>query len=148
MPLEEIAPFPAAGTWYDFYSGDTLEVTDPDDFSMTLAAGELRIYTSSPIENYIEGNPLPERTPEITLVGDPNVLQIFPSPVQDLTTIQYPAGMDRLWIYDLTGRLMRVYDVAEETQQQMIDLSQLADGVYFLSGESNEEVQSVKFIKY
>lgn len=148
MELKEIVPFPAAGTWYDFYSGETLEVDDPENFSMTLQAGELRVYTSAPIDNYIEGNPLPERMPDEILVGDPEVLQLFPSPVEDLTTVQYPEGMERLWIYDATGKVMKVIEVEEGVQQALVDLTKLPAGVYILSGESNEAVQSVKFIKY
>ena len=143
--LEETVTFPAAGTWYNYYSGQAINVEDPLNHPMSLSAGEVQVYTSMPIENYIENNPFPEvSNPGPTVYS---ALQIIENPVQDILSFTYPDGQERIVLYDLAGK--RLFEITPEEGENMnsLDVSELPTGVYILSAEVNKEVQSQKFIK-
>ena len=38
--------FPSAGQWYDYFSGETVNITDPANQSFSFAPGEYRVFTS------------------------------------------------------------------------------------------------------
>ena len=42
-------PFPSAGTWYDYFTGESIEVSDPNA-AISLEAGEYHVYLSEDIE--------------------------------------------------------------------------------------------------
>lgn len=144
LELEEEIPFPAAGTWYNYFSGETIEVEDPTAFSMKLEPGELRLYTSTPIDNYISSNPLPDRN---NFTGDSDLLQVFPSPVTDFTTVQYPTGTQEVLVYDMAGRLIQAFETDNNSPQIEIDFSGWPLGGYMISITAASGTQAVKFIK-
>ena len=105
-----IAPnFPNTGTWYDFFSGDSINVTDVNS-QITLNPGEFKIYTTVKL-------PAPE--PDILSVlqkDNPiptefNLYQNYPNPFNPFTKIKYsipPVGTRhgvfvQLKIYDILG---------------------------------------------
>jgi len=50
------ANFPAAGTWYDFYTGEAVQIeASEQDADIPLAPGEFHIYTSEPVPTPEEG---------------------------------------------------------------------------------------------
>ena len=98
--------FQSTGWWYDYLSGDSIFVTDPNA-QLSLAAGEYHVYTDKPLP-----------IPDLTVVGleDPNFttaspqLTVFPNPVSDaIAMVRY--HLDRRtqvsWqLYDLHGRVV------------------------------------------
>ena len=70
--------FTRQGTWYEFFSGDSLE--NNASLSFTFEPGEYRLYASSPL-SLNAGNPTVSNTPE---VSQPSLnWRIFPNPVKD-----------------------------------------------------------------
>jgi len=63
--------FQHAGTWYDYFSGESFEVTNPGGHTFTFAPGEYRVFTSKPIDKtfYIVNVNLLEHGSEIPIDG-------------------------------------------------------------------------------
>ncbi|MCB9264864.1 MAG: T9SS type A sorting domain-containing protein [Lewinellaceae bacterium] len=53
------AVFPSAGTWYEFFSGESINVPTPN-ILLPLEAGEYRLYTSEPVDYTLGGQERPK----------------------------------------------------------------------------------------
>ncbi len=135
VPQTFTANFPSQGTWYEFFTGETLTVgsTNP---TLTFQPGEFRLYTTQ----YIP------RTDVVTGVEDLNELtksyslsQNYPNPFNPSTVIKYQlaqAGQVVLKVYDLLGR--EVASLVNEYQEAGAHSAafsgagrQLSSGIYF-----------------
>ncbi|MGB0840290.1 MAG: T9SS type A sorting domain-containing protein, partial [Chitinophagales bacterium] len=132
-----IPPFPAAGTYYDYFSGESIEVVDAfATFNMT--PGEFHIYTTEPL-------PTPEL---VTGIGDFDqaVYQIknYPNPFNQSLNITYhlpKTGKVRLSIVDILGREVAVLQNGiEQAGEQIISwqASSLESGTYFFVLETED----------
>lgn len=71
-------------------------------------------------------------------------LSIYPIPTKDILYIESKGSkIERLEIYDSTGKMRKI----ESSNLQEIDLSNLADGIYFLKIYSENGVQTKKVTK-
>jgi hypothetical protein len=94
------------GAWYDYFSGDSIQVSDSQE-EILLDPGEFHIFTNKNLD-----------TPFLSTDGSPNQIpefyslkQNYPNPFNPTTTISFslPAGsMLSLIIYDLHGREVTV----------------------------------------
>ncbi len=96
------ANFQNTGWWYEFFSGDSINVSNTS-MNFTLAPGEYRLYTTKRFSK-----------PNVTLSADPGqdfwASSGFPNPFSDQFTIAYdlPAtGEVTVQLLDLQGRLIR-----------------------------------------
>ena len=98
--------FTKTGVWYEFYSGDTLVVTDVSA-TLSFRPGEYRLYTTQkipkPLFTGLDELPLPEKATGGTVVA-------YPNPASDYITFLF--NMDRggrinLGLYDITGKKIR-----------------------------------------
>ncbi|MBK6988633.1 MAG: T9SS type A sorting domain-containing protein [Bacteroidetes bacterium] len=82
-----------------------------------------------------------------------NHIDVFPNPFQSLTTLEiYFAELNctTVTIVDVVGRTIKLIhptDLLIGRNQINIDLSELNDGIYFLSLKSGGSIQTVKLIK-
>lgn len=75
-------------------------------------------------------------------VADPNKLSVYPNPVsQELTLLNIPANISRIFIYSIDGKLVMIVPVS--TESETINVSNLESGIYLLIANG----QSVRFIK-
>ncbi|MCD9854484.1 T9SS type A sorting domain-containing protein [Epilithonimonas sp. JDS] len=72
-------------------------------------------------------------------------LSIFPNPASSKITITSDQKMDKISIYDSTGKRAIVTDSGGKTS--LIDISKLSKGTYIISVESKAKITSSKFIK-
>jgi hypothetical protein len=97
--------FQKNGTWYEYFSGDSLEVND-NKASLSLQAGEYRLYTSKKLDqpDFILGvNDQPEKEQVATM-------QVFPNPARESFELKLNiehAENGQLSLYDLTGRKVK-----------------------------------------
>jgi hypothetical protein len=77
--------------------------------------------------------------------GDPELLKIYPNPVNSVLTVRRAAGKMTIVIYNATGELLREYPPASVTS---LNLEMVPQGIYFLK-ISTQEGRSVvrKIIK-
>ncbi|MCE4566777.1 T9SS type A sorting domain-containing protein [Maribellus sp. CM-23] len=115
--------FPKTGKWYEFFKGDSTEVTNQNR-TLILQPGEYRLYST---RKFAE--------PHITTdVGDIQSskyqLNVYPNPVQNTLFVSAEKWIDQVEIYSLTGKLMtRNTDRSKEKQLNVEDFS---PGIYLL----------------
>jgi hypothetical protein len=76
-----------------------------------------------------------------------NLATVLPNPVRDVVTINGLAGNEAIKIYDASGRLILVRQVANT--QERINMSSFSGGIYqliIISG-NNKQMQVVKLVK-
>lgn len=142
--------FDHTGTWYNFFAGDSIEVTDVNA-SMSLLPGQYAIYTTKKL-------PTPELdiTTEvkdgIAVVDEYLLRQNYPNPFNPATTITYQipeSGNVTLKIYDVLGN--EVATLVDGHQPQglhnvVFDASRLASGVYMYKLQSKDFVSVKKMM--
>lgn len=130
--------FPRTGKWYDYFSGQELDVTSAAQ-SGILQPGEFHIYTAqklaTPEAGLVSwGAPLP---PVLAVEPGVEVVLVSPNPTADfvdLTIRSAYRGPVELTLTDGTGRTLRSLNAAKTTDslRQAIPLHGLPTGLYFL----------------
>lgn len=78
-------------------------------------------------------------------VDEDKSLMVFPNPVQDVLNISFEGEIEAIRVLSLEGREIQTGDTNDT--KRMIDISQLAPGIYFLSVKSGGEWYPAKFSK-
>lgn len=145
--------FSQDGDWYEFFSGDTLNVSDTDT-TMTLKPGKFRIYTTQKFEQP-PGNLLSGGT---TDPGNgnreaPETIQLFPNypnPFNPTTTIPYylPEDIENatLLVYDILGRVVKEQQVSTDQESIQFDASNLSSGMYIYQLKSGSTIKTRKMM--
>lgn len=141
--------FPFGGVWYDYLSGDSLDVSNPGN-AFNYAPGEYHVYIDRKIV-----------PPANTYVQEPSVLEqtsvqsqflAYPNPFEETLRFRRNDGFrknDRLVLSDLTGkRIIEFTFSGENTNKDLVlDASQLPAGLYFYSFSSGAETFTGKLVK-
>ena len=144
--------FPSIGWWYDYFTGDSIYVTNTQT-EISFAPGEFHIYTTVKLPTPEEGILLDvEGLEESELPNEYNLGQNYPNPFNPSTTIEYSvlnSDFVQLKVYDILGREVKTL-VAEFKQAGAYNIefnaSQLASGIYFYRIESGKFIQTKKMI--
>ena len=127
--------FQKTGWWYDYFSGDSLNVTGTgNDFQMDMQPGEYHLYTSVKLKrpDFILG--VSQNKQDLT--GEN--LAVYPNPAVSGIEVSWnlkKSSAGTVALYDLTGRKIKVLyqgDFRQKTYRQHYDLSGLHSGIYFL----------------
>ncbi|MCF6268690.1 MAG: T9SS type A sorting domain-containing protein [Melioribacteraceae bacterium] len=143
--------FQSAGMWYDYFLGDSLNVTDIN-MSINLAPGEFRIYTSKKLETPEEGITTNIREERTTVVKDYNLMQNYPNPFNPTTTINFAIPKQsqvKLAVYNIIGEKVAELINAEISagyHSISFDARNLSSGVYFYRLVANNFVETKKLI--
>jgi 1,4-alpha-glucan branching enzyme len=152
-----IPSFQETGEWYDYFSGDSLDITDTQ-ININLAPGEFHIFTSKKI-------PTPE--PDILLGLEENINalplqfslnQNYPNPFNPTTTIKYSVAnvasdfslrTVTIKVYDILGR--EVATLVNEKQsagnyEVNFNANNLSSGIYYYRLTFGNYVQTKKMI--
>lgn len=147
--------FTSTGTWYDFFDGAEIEVTDVEQ-TVALGPGEFKIYTTKQFE-------APEMGISVSNELDNNLetptsfklYTNYPNPFNPSTNIQFDisnAGDVTLEVFDVLGRkvadLVQGYKTAG-TYTVSFDASRLSSGLYFskLSSGGSVQIQKMTLLK-
>ena len=143
---KSISPsFQNAGTWYNYFSGDSIEVTDTQ-ILIPLKPGEFHIYTTVKLPTP-EPNILTDvNTDEIEIPDKYELLQNYPNPFNPATNIRYSIPQTALNSIEVQSVILKVYDVLGREIKTLInekqnpgsytvifDASNLSSGIYFYS---------------
>ena len=98
-----IAYFSRTGKWYEFFTGDSLDVTNVNE-TISLEPGEYRIYTTEKLNK-------PDITASVSnpLQQDSYSIHIYPNPSNNFFTITMegdPGEQNTLSIIDITGKVV------------------------------------------
>lgn len=141
-----IPDFQHEGWWYEYFSGDSLLVTDVAT-TMTLNAGEYRIFTNKKIN-----------TPDIitstsTIENITNInLHLYPNPVTDIVRITYQLPKSvrvNIGIINTLGQRVAVLVNEMQTSGEYVlnwQTEGLTSGLYFIEIEANGIRQIKKIV--
>jgi len=135
--------FQKVGTWYDYFSETTLQVTNTSQ-SIVLAPGEFRVYST---QNFAK----PGITTEVELVPKPEAgFVIWPNPVSDFVKISSVSPLSRIIVYSISGSVIKELTLpGTETSAQDLFLGDLQRGNYVIQVISKEgKTEGRKIIKY
>ena len=96
--------FQHTGTWYEYYTGQTLDVTNVTA-PLSLAAGEYRLYT----DQFVPLPPGLNPTPVREIAGVLSGLEVYPNPANDIFAIDFfldESADIQIEISDLTGKIV------------------------------------------
>jgi hypothetical protein len=122
--------FQHTGTWYDFFNGTTINVTDASGHTEYFDPGEFHLWTDSNQGTVSVGKVTESR------------ISVFPNPAENIIYVECNASFD-VSIHDLTGRMIKTQHV--NGGSNTIDVSEFNSGVYLLNF-TNNETQTVKKI--
>ena len=110
MTREATATFSQTGTWYDFFSGDMVEVTATST-PFTLPAGAFHIFTDVAVSTPEPGLITVGIEEDIEVPTAFSLDQNYPNPFNPATAIRFAvpeAGAVRLDVFDVLGRQVAV----------------------------------------
>lgn len=124
--------FQYAGTWHDYFTGESLEVTDPNMF-MNFAPGEYKLWTSEPVE-------CPDMTTDVAeIMGFDSGLHVFPNPTSDrlfIDLVSFQGETVAISLIDLQGRqaktIVQNHHVAKNPVLEITQLQNISSGMYVL----------------
>jgi hypothetical protein len=74
-----------------------------------------------------------------------NKVRIYPNPVTDQMTVEYPM-MNRIVVRDILGKAVRSVDL-QRVDRATLEMNDLVEGVYFISVEAEGGSSTTKFLK-
>lgn len=138
--------FQHTGMWYEFFTGDSLNVTQVTD-QLNLYAGEYRLYTDQPLNTPTITNTTAFKTPTLNAT-------IYPNPAQDFVNVEYTLTQGeeiQMTIYNLNGQIMKTIAQGFQTageQKNQVDISDLPYGNYILQITTMDNQVSLPIIKF
>lgn len=135
-----VGSFQHTGTWYDYFNGTTLEVTNVN-MTISLDAGEYRLYSDSEITEDDLGTGI--KSPVLSN------FQIFPNPAGSLLYIIPSNSIQVLeWkIFSLQGKEVLSGRWNVDQVQESVDISSLKSGLYIYEIITTEGKYQEKLIK-
>ncbi|PTX18437.1 putative secreted protein (Por secretion system target) [Pontibacter mucosus] len=152
---QQTAPsgFPQAGTWYDYFSGEELLVTDPQR-EVLLEPGEFRLFTTQQLDqpkpNLLPWGRIILSADELLVAG--TSIKVFPNPTPGAVNLYLESdyrGQVQLQVLDVTGRVVYRESLAktQEVWQQPLPLHTMPGGLYFLHLRAGDTYQVQKLVK-
>jgi glycosidase len=148
-PLEVTPSFHHTGTWYEFFSGLSLEVTDINA-PITLLPGEARIYSTIDFPSPAAGIYAVSSDDVAAAPAAFELAAPFPNPASVVATVSFslPSASDvRLEVYDLLGRRVAVLvdgQLPAGGHQSLLDAAGLSSGVYLVRLQAGSEVATTR----
>jgi hypothetical protein len=129
---KSVAPrFTQTGTWYDYFSNTTMNVTDQNAL-ITLAPGGYKLYSTQQLNT----------TAGVVSIAEPNMIQLFPNPTS--TSFQLSKPVQNVDVYNMTGQLVKRF----EDEKASFNISDLASGIYIIEVLDTENNRSsIKLVK-
>lgn len=132
--------FQSSGTWYDFFTGDSLIVSDTLA-AIELGPGQFNIYTDKKLPAPEEGIATRLRDKEMNFPSSFSLHQNYPNPFNPETVISYELAFEgrvSLRIFDVLGReIAKLVDENKPAGMYRYNFNpskfNLASGVYFYS---------------
>ncbi len=144
--FEMIPGFQQTGTWYDYFTGNTLEVTDVNQ-GYFLAPGQYHIYTTQPLET-----PVLETT--VNEIAEGYNVPAWPNPFTSNLSVDlsdFAGEQVRVNVLDLNGRLvMELHNGTVPFGKSLMNhdsLSALQQGLYMLEVVSNTRRDVQRIVK-
>ncbi len=117
--------FSATGKWYEFFSGDSVDVTSTD-MGVELQPGEYRLYSNKKLTV--------DDVKDVELVDVPEIkaqeVKVFPNPVSNCLYVESEQTIDAVRLFNITGQLVKK-QMCYSSKAQVI-VSEIPAGTYLL----------------
>lgn len=141
LSTQSVSPnFSNTGTWYELFSGKTLNVTSTSQ-TVSLTPGEYRLYTDKQLPPFID----------LALKAESGVnsltdVLIYPNPFKSVLTVDTAGESGELEIYSLNGQ--KLFNTSLKGNDRAdINLDSFQPGMYVLRLTQNKEVIIKKIMK-
>lgn len=127
-----IPGFSHTGTWYDYFSGESLEVNDINDV-MDFEPGEYHVYLDEPIQNPIQNSILEDR-----IDNDGSRAVCFPNPTAGTTALSIDLPRQGTYFVEIQNAQFQLLEHFEAHSfrngmvRYPLDISSFSDGIYFI----------------
>ena len=148
--------FSRTGWWYDYFSGDSINVTNTTE-SISLPPGDFKIYTTTKLPTPEAGILLDVELIEPGVVDEYQLEQNYPNPFNPNTLIRYSVvkpSQVSLKIYDVLGREVKtlvnqeqvngIYEANWNGEDNL--RNKVSTGVYFYRIEAGDYVDTKKML--
>jgi hypothetical protein len=133
--------FTQTGWWYEFYTGDSVNVSDVN-MQLNLSPAEYRIYTTSRLSQ-----PNITSTTGISEEVEMHSLTLYPNPTQENITIRVPESLRKQSfagkIIDALGKTVFSFAVNDCNEEISLLVSTLPSGKYAVILESSTQNQLI-----
>lgn len=142
--------FPRAGKWYNYFTGEEIEVTGTSK-TFRLRANEFLLFTSEPLE-MPEGEILMEEL--ITSIDKEEVdlssFKIFPVPASNQINVNFPKDLNQFnyRIIDVTGSVLSEGSHLTGGDNLQVDIREFKAGLYIFEVFDSRKVLRKRFIKH
>jgi glycosidase len=130
--------FQHTGTWYEFFSGASLNVTNTNK-TFNLNPGEYLLYSDKE---------LPAFKDLATTISDDlnaNFLQIYPNPTKGNLHLEASSKIQNMELYSIDGKT--VYQSSPNTNSVNLDLNHFIPGIYFIRILTTNQLFTKKIVK-
>ena len=146
LPQSVPNPFQMTGWWYEYFTGDSLLVTNTA-LPLQLAPGEYRLYTTE----RLDGPPGGFITSSYEVVNDDFGLQLVPNPATDWVRVDYHlpiAAQVQTEVFSADGQLIvRLESERKPAGNHQIELrASLPSGMYWVKLTVDRKVEVQKLI--
>jgi hypothetical protein len=147
---QEMNPgFPFGGKWYDYLSGDSLDLNNPGN-AFSYAPGEFHVYLDRRI--IPPANEFPIEPVSINIVDEQAHISVFPNPFDESISIRINGEHKQTGEFilrDLTGRIaIQSNSINLDSKNQFqLNTSSLKAGIYFYSLVIDNKTTSGKIVK-
>lgn len=138
--------FQQTGTWYDYFSGEAIEVTDLNQ-EFFYAPGQYHVYTDVPLET-------PDTEILVNEIAKSYNVPAWPNPFNDQLSVDlsdFAGERARVAVYDLNGRMVaELFEGVVPMQMSLMTnggLSSLDAGIYILEVASNDHRDAQRIVK-
>ena len=139
LNLNTISPkFQHTGTWYEFFTGNELSVTDLN-YILLLNPGEFRLYSDVKLPAF------KDLATSASEGLNPSELNIYPNPVTDQLSIESTNTIQDIKLYSIEGKV--VYQNNPNVNNISISLINLNSGIYLLRAQTSNQLFTKKIIK-
>jgi glycosidase len=129
--------FQHTGTWYEFFSGNTLSVSDVNS-SILLKPGEYRLYSDVQLPAF------KDLATSVSEEVKSSGIKVYPNPATDQITIETTNPIRFIELTTMNGKT--VQQIASNSTKLNFKLSQLKPGLYFLKVKTNNQTYVEKII--
>lgn len=147
QPTQILPGFNQLGKWYDYFTGDSLNVVSLTD-NIYMKAGEFKLFTSKRLAVPETGLSIPEKARyHNTILGE-----AYPNPASGniIIPINMPArGQLTLELYNSTGvKVLELFNGHRDAGLQLINaqLDNLPAGLYYLRLRSGKIVENERIV--
>lgn len=130
--------FPVTGRWYEYFTGDSLQVNATDQ-DITLDPGEYRMYSTRKFEKA-------EVVTESPAINDKAAeVFVYPNPAKHQISVKAHPEIQGMKIFSSTGNIVFESGHSESNTRE-INVGNYSPGIYFLQVRQNDKVTTRKFV--